>query len=83
MPVPHLPDHICLRGELEVMGHDERGHLLLGHELLEQVHDFLLAVQLRQRYPTLRTVSSRREYSGPSLARTRRTCTSTVRAPPK
>jgi hypothetical protein len=36
----------------------------------------------RQRYPTLRTVSSRSDSSPPILARMRRTCTSTVRDPP-
>ena len=34
------------------------------------------------RYPTLRTVPMTDSYSGPSLARSRRTCTSTVRVPP-
>ena len=34
------------------------------------------------KYPTPRTVSRRWASSGPSLARTRRTCTSTVRLPP-
>jgi hypothetical protein len=35
-----------------------------------------------KRYPTLRTVPMTDSYSGPSLARSRRTCTSTVRVPP-
>ena len=39
--------------------------------------------QALQRYPTPRTVSRRCARSGPSFARTRRTCTSTVREPPK
>src|SRR5262249_5499590 len=34
-------------------------------------------------YPTLRTVPISTSYSAPSLARSRRTCTSTVRVPPK
>ncbi len=34
-------------------------------------------------YPTLRTVPISDSYSGPSFARNRRTCTSTVRVPPK
>ena len=36
-----------------------------------------------KRYPTLRTVPIRVSCSGPSLARRRRTWTSTVRVPPK